>query len=88
MPTRKGKTMENCEKKPWQDLAPKLPLVRPNEAANLLSIGVSTYYELAKKGVVPAPIKITPNGRASGVPKNLLDAFVRSRMSDAKLIKQ
>lgn len=66
----------------WKVLSPEGPLLRPAEAAQFLSISVSSYYALAKSGTVPSPVKITPNGRASGVPKNVLEAFVRSRMLD------
>ena len=61
---------------------PTGPFMRPSEAAKYLGLGLSTYYELAKSGAVPSPVKITPNGRASGVPKSLLDAFVQSRVTE------
>ena len=63
----------------WTDVLPEGPLLRPTKAAEFLAISVSNYYALAKIGEVPAPVKITSSGRASGVPKSQLDAFVLSR---------
>lgn len=68
----------------WKQLTPSGPLVKPSQAANYLSLGLSTYYALAKKGKVPGPVKITPNGRAAGVPQNILEAFVQSRIEESK----
>ena len=67
----------------WKQLTPSGPLVKPTQAAKYLSLGLSTYYALAKQGRVPAPIKITPDGRAAGVPQNLLDAFVQGRIEES-----
>ncbi|WP_374758546.1 helix-turn-helix transcriptional regulator [uncultured Deefgea sp.] len=41
-------------------------IVRINEAAQILGISKATLYRLVKCKALPTPIKITPNGRASG----------------------
>lgn len=63
----------------WKTMPPADGFVRPADAAKQLALGLSTFYFLAKQGLVPAPVKIVPNGRASGVPKNQLEAFIASR---------
>lgn len=68
----------------WKRLPPSGPLVKPSRAADYLGLGLSTYYALAKQGKVPAPIKVTPGGRAAGVPQNILEAFVQSRIEESK----
>ena len=76
-------SFESSKALKWDELPAEGPLLRPAQAAQFLSISIASYYALAKLGQVPKPVKITPNGRASGVPKNQLEAFVRSRAYNA-----
>jgi len=66
-------------KSPWTDLPAEAPVLPVSRAAALLGIGVSTYYSWVAQGIAPPPIKLTASGRASRIPKNHLDAFIRSR---------
>lgn len=59
---------------PWDGVAPTGPILRPADAAAYLGISVPGYYDKAAKGALPAPLKL--GGRASGVPRNWLDAVI------------
>jgi prophage regulatory protein len=47
----------------------------------------SHVHQLVSKGEFPAPIKITPNGRASGWIESEVDAWVEQRIADSRTKK-
>lgn len=60
--------------RPWTEIPPTGPLLRPQQAAEYLGLSVQRFYELAAEGRVPSPFKI--GARASGVPRPWLDACI------------
>ena len=56
------------------------PVMRPKEAARYIGVSVSCFYSLIKSGEIPPLIKLT--GRASGIPKPWLDAWLSLRFEE------
>ena len=44
----------------------------------------SHVHQLVSKGEFPAPIKLTPNGRASGWVESEVDAWIEQRIADSR----
>ncbi len=62
---------------PWKVIPATGPLLRPAEAAQYLGYkSRSHYYELAKRGVVPEPLRFGQGTTSVGVPKPWLDAII------------
>ena len=56
-------------------------LLRPTEAARLLSVGRSTFYELVAKGEIPGVIRI---GSAIRVSRRALESWIERMSSSAR----
>jgi predicted DNA-binding transcriptional regulator AlpA len=59
---------------PWASVPATGPVLRPDAAAEYLGLSITHYYEQARRGILPKPIKM--GLRASGVPRPWLDAVV------------
>jgi len=59
-------------------------IFRPKAAAAYLGVSVSTLYEWSAKGILPPPIKLTKNGRASGHPIEVLDELIERQISESR----
>lgn len=70
--------------KPWDNIEACGPILRPPQAALYFGVGISTYYELIKTGDVPGFVKLSSKSRASGVPRNFLDAAIAAKISLSK----
>lgn len=68
--------------KPWENIPPTGPMLRPKEAAAWLGLSLTGYYEQCRSGHVPKPIKI--GLRSTGVPKPWLDAVIAFRVTADK----
>ena len=68
-------------KQPWLDIPATGPLLRPDAAAEYLSISVNRLYVLGNTGVLPRPLKI--GTRSSGIPRPWLDAVIAARAAES-----
>lgn len=66
--------------KPWDDIPPTGPLLRPKDAAAYLGYSKAWYYALASRGDLPSPIQMgRGQGAATAVPRPWLDAVIAAR---------
>lgn len=71
--------MRNEAVTPWKGLSPAGPLLRPAEAAAFLKTSRKNYYAMARRGEVPTPVRLRPEGRATVIPQSWLDAVIAAR---------
>jgi excisionase family DNA binding protein len=65
------------ESPPWADIPLRGPILRTNDAAEYLGLSVPYTYALIQRGDLPRPIKI--GARATGIPRDWLDAVIAAR---------
>jgi predicted DNA-binding transcriptional regulator AlpA len=52
-------------------------IIRIGDASKILGVSRATVYRLVRSKALPAPIKITPNGRASGFLDFQLEQYIQ-----------
>lgn len=57
-------------------------LLRPKQVADKLGCSMSHYYDLVKKGALPAPTKISPN--ISGTLESVIDDWIDEKLKAVK----
>ena len=60
-------------------------ILRWPQVHNKVGLCRSHVHQLVSKGQFPAPIKLTPNGRASGWIEPEIDAWVEQRIEDSRI---
>ena len=59
---------------------PPMKLLREKEAMARVGLRPTRFRELVASGVIPAPVDITPGGRAIGYVESELEEFISSRI--------
>jgi prophage regulatory protein len=60
--------------------ASKLRLIRKQEVMSRLGLSHGTLYDQIKRGVLPRPLTIIPNGRAVAWVESEINAYVQGRI--------
>lgn len=71
-------TIANLPQRPWEHIAPSLPLMRLPEVRETTGLPTSSIYDAITAGEFPPPVKI--GARAVAWSKAQIEAWLRSRV--------